>query len=213
MIMDINRFEELPLMGILRGVDVTDAEALLEAVIESGLKTIEVTMNTSGAAKIISKMHAISNGRITIGAGTVLSMDDLEQAIDAGASFIVLPAFVREVVRYCVEKSIPVFPGALTPQEVLDVWGAGATMVKVFPSGIFGPKYIKELKGPFDRVKLMAVGGVRLGNLEEYFSCGADAVAFGSSVFKKEWLEKKDFASIGKLVGEYVQAVKRARDK
>ncbi len=82
-------------------------------------------------------------------------------------------------------------------------------MVKVFPSSVFGPGYIKALKGPFEKIKLMAVGGVNLDNIAEYFSCSVDAVAFGASVFKKEWLEKKDFASIGKLVSEYVIAVKK----
>ncbi len=211
--MDIHSFKTFPLMGIVRGMDPADTEPLLETVVEAGLKTIEVAMNTSGAAGIISKMCSISNGRIAVGAGTVLSRDDLEAAADAGASFIVLPAFVKEVVHHCVKKAIPVFPGAFTPQEVLDAWKGGATMVKVFPSGMFGPGYMKELKGPFDGIELMAVGGVRLENIEEYFSCGADAVAFGASVFKKEWLAKKDFASIGKLTGEYVQAVRKAKGK
>ena len=211
--MDTDRFNKLPLMGIARGVDAADIEPLLEAVIEAGLETIEVTMNTSGAAGIISKMRAVSNGRIVIGAGTVLSEDELEQVVDAGASFIVLPAFVEEVVRSCVRKNIPVFPGALTPQEVLDAWKAGAAMVKVFPSSVFGPGYLKELKGPFNDIKLMAVGGVRPDNIKEYFSCGADAVALGGRVFKKEWLAKKDFKSIGKLVAEYVREVKTARSE
>jgi 2-dehydro-3-deoxyphosphogluconate aldolase/(4S)-4-hydroxy-2-oxoglutarate aldolase len=83
-------------------------------------------------------------------------------------------------------------------------------MVKLFPSGMLGPKYIKELKGPFDKIKIMAVGGVRPENMNEYFSSGADAVAFGSSVFRKEWMEAKDFASIEKLIGEYAGEVKRA---
>ncbi|MFH1552233.1 MAG: bifunctional 4-hydroxy-2-oxoglutarate aldolase/2-dehydro-3-deoxy-phosphogluconate aldolase [Candidatus Omnitrophota bacterium] len=209
--MNIDRFKELPLMGIVRGLDIDDTEPLVEEIIASGLETIEITMNTSAAAGIISKAVAVSNGRIAVGAGTVLSGADLERAVDAGASFIVSPACVEEVIRPCREKAIPVFPGALTPQEVLEAWKKGATMVKVFPAGIFGPKYIKELKGPFNDIKLMAVGGVRLENIAEYFSAGADAVAFGASVFKKEWLEKKDFTSIGKLVGEYVQAAREAK--
>ncbi len=208
--MDIKRFKELPLMGIVRGVDIGDIGALIESVIKAGLKTIEITMNTPCAAGIISEAVNIAGGRIDVGAGTVLSRADLEGALTAGAGFIVMPTLIENVMNYCVRNDIPVFPGALTPQEVFNAWDKGATMVKVFPSGVFGPKYIKELKGPFDKVKLMAVGGVRCENIGEYFSCGADAVAFGGSVFSKEWLRKKDFASIGRLVREYVEAVKVA---
>ena len=209
--MDVARFKELPLMGILRGISIADIEPLLEEVIESGLRTIEITMNTPGAAEIITKAKKISADRVTVGAGTVLSRDDFEAAVGAGAAFIVMPASVEEVMKPCVEKGIPVFPGALTPQEVLNAWKLGATMVKVFPSSVFGPGYIREIKGPFNNIALMAVGGVRVENVGEYFSSGADAVAFGASVFRKEWLDAKDFASIGKAVTEFVQAVKTAQ--
>ena len=208
--MNIDRFKKLPLMGIVRSIEATDIGPLMEEVINAGLETIEITMNTPGAAGIISKIKAVSGGRISVGAGTVLSCEDLEKALEAGASFIVLPVFTEEVVRPCVEKKIPVFPGAFTPQEVLNAWKAGASMVKVFPSGRFGPEYIKELKGSFNKIELMAVGGVRPDNIGEYFSSGADAVAFGASVFKKEWLAEKDFTSIGKLVKKYVLAVRSA---
>jgi len=208
--MDIDQFKKMPLMGILRGIDASDIAPVLEAVISAGLKTIEITMNTPGAAGIIEKAKTIAKDRIQIGAGTVLSMDDLDAALSAGAGFIVMPACVKEVVNSCREKGVPVFPGALTPQEVFDAWNCGAAMVKVFPSSLFGPRYIKELKGPFDGIKLMAVGGVSLDNIAQFFFAGADAVAFGASVFKKEWLEKKDFASIGEVVGDYVREVEQA---
>ncbi len=198
----------MPLMGIVRGVSIKDLEPLLETVISAGLETIEITMNTPSAADIIKKARVFSKGRIAVGAGTVLGMGSLKEAKEAGAEFIVSPVTEDEVLRYCVKKKIPVFPGALTPQEVLGAWESGASMVKVFPSGLFGPTYLKELKAPLDKVELMAVGGVRLDNISEYFSCGASAVAFGSSVFKKEWLEAGDFSSIGDLVRQYVEKVK-----
>ncbi len=210
MMMDVNSFKELPVMGIARGIDTADIGPLLETVIGAGLRTIEITMNTPRAAEIISKANDISAGRIMVGAGTVLSMDDLNEAVDAGAGFIVMPVSAEDVIISCVKKGIPVFPGALTPQEVLNAWKAGAAMVKVFPSNVFGPGYLKALKGPFNDIKLMVVGGVRSDNIAEYFSCGADAVAFGASVFQKEWLAKKDFESIGELTAEYVRAVRAA---
>jgi len=211
LIMDVNRFNQLPLMGIIRGLESAHIEPLLETVIKAGLETIEVTMNTPDAAGIIARACDISGGRITVGAGTVLSKTELNEALDAGASFIVLPNLEEEVVSVCAGKAIPVFPGALTPSEVFKAWKAGATMVKVFPAGIFGPRYIKELKGPFDDIRLMAVGGVTPENTSEYFSSGSDAVAFGGSVFRKEWLLEGDFEYIGKLVKRYVEAVRSVK--
>jgi 2-dehydro-3-deoxyphosphogluconate aldolase/(4S)-4-hydroxy-2-oxoglutarate aldolase len=211
MMMDVDRFKKLPLMGIVRGVSMEDIEPLLETSIGAGLETIEVTMNTPAAPEILSRMREISAGRVVVGAGTVLSKSDLDTALDAGAGFIVTPVFDGSIVKSCVEKDIPVFPGALTPREVFMAHEAGATMVKVFPSSAFGPGYIKALKGPFDRVRLMAVGGINLENIDEYFSSGADAVAFGGGVFKKEWLKNKDFKSIGNLVRKFVTAVKETK--
>ncbi|MFH1394624.1 MAG: bifunctional 4-hydroxy-2-oxoglutarate aldolase/2-dehydro-3-deoxy-phosphogluconate aldolase [Candidatus Omnitrophota bacterium] len=206
--MNTNLFKNLPLMGIVRGIAIEIIEPLLEAVIAAGLKTIEITMNTPSAGRIISKARIVAGGRITIGAGTVVYEEDLRRALDNGAEFIVMPVFDEKIVRCCVEKTIPVFPGALTPQEVFHAWQAGADMVKVFPAGRFGPGYIKDIKGPFDKVKLMAVGGVALDNIKDYFSCGADAVAFGGSVLKKQWLDNRDFVSIKNLTNEYVNTVK-----
>ncbi|MDY6912815.1 MAG: bifunctional 4-hydroxy-2-oxoglutarate aldolase/2-dehydro-3-deoxy-phosphogluconate aldolase, partial [Chloroflexota bacterium] len=179
-------------------------EPLTETVISSGLRTVEITMNTRDAPSLIRQMVKSVEGRITIGAGTVLTMEGLKAALDAGATFIVLPTLVPDVVEYCVSNAIPVFPGALTPQEVLDAWSSGATMVKVFPAGLFGPEYFKELKGPFPEIDFMACGGVNSGNIRTFFECGASAIAFGGSVFRQDWLHKREFSRIGKCIEELI---------
>ena len=194
--MDIKRFKELPLMGILRGVRPVETAPLAEAVARSGLNAIEITMNTKGAAAIIADMKKSLNGRAMIGAGTVLSMDHLRSAVDSGASFIVTPVFIDDVVSYCVKHSIPVFPGALTPSEIYRAWRAGAAMVKVFPSTSFGPEYFSRIKGPFGDIELLACGGVSPESIPAFFKNGASAFAFGASVFRREWLEKGDYASV-----------------
>lgn len=202
--MDIERFKSKPVMGILRGAGAHVIEPLTRAVISAGLETMEITMNTEGAAELIKKAVKVSEGRLSIGAGTVLNMKSLKEALGAGATFIVTPVFIEYVTAYCVKNGIPIFPGALTPTEIYAAWNAGATMVKVFPSGVFGPGYFKEIKGPFNDVRLMACGGVTPDNMKEYFANGADAVSFGASVFRPDWLGKKDFASIGARVKEYI---------
>ncbi|MDP3792014.1 MAG: bifunctional 4-hydroxy-2-oxoglutarate aldolase/2-dehydro-3-deoxy-phosphogluconate aldolase [Candidatus Omnitrophota bacterium] len=209
--MDIARFKKKPVIGILRGIEPDVIEELTETVIFAGLGAIEITMNTNGAAALIAKMARCAKGRIAVGAGTVLKKDSLKSALDAGATFIVTPVMVEDVVKYCVRNKIPVFPGALAPSEIYNAWDAGATMVKVFPSSCFGAKYFKEIKGPFNEIELLACGGVTPENMNDYFANGAAAIAFGAGVFKKEWLAKKDFASIGAAVKRYVDGLKQKK--
>ena len=186
--MDVDRFNELPILGILRGLGADAVEPLTETIVSSGLKTVEITMNTDDAPSLIRKMAGAADNRLTIGAGTVLSMDDLRSALDAGASFIVLPVMIPDVVEYCATHSIPVFPGAFTPQEIYNAWSAGATMVKVFPAKFFGPDYFKEIMGPFGDVKLLACGGITSDSIGSFFSSGASAVALAGAYSKRNGL-------------------------
>lgn len=202
--MNVKLFRKKPVLGILRGISPEVVEPLTETVISAGLGFIEITMNTKSAPDLIDKMVRHAKGRIAIGAGTVLNMDSLKIALGAGASFIVMPVLIEDVAEYCVKNNIPFFPGALTPQEIYNAWNAGSTMVKVFPSNFFGPEYFKEIKGPFNDIELLACGGVTPANMKDFFENGAGAVAFGASVFKKEWLEKNDFASIGAVVKQFM---------
>ncbi len=202
--MDVAKFRKQPILGILRGVEADVLEPLLEAITNSGLSTIEIAMNTKNAASLIKKCVKYSGSRLTVGAGTVLDIEILKEALDAGASFIVTPVLVKDVVSLCVKRKIPVFPGAFSPREIYDCWQSGATMVKVFPAGLLGPKYFREIKGPFHDVELLACGGVTAENMAEYFLAGASAVAFGASVFRKEWLEKSDFKNIEKSIKKFL---------
>jgi 2-dehydro-3-deoxyphosphogluconate aldolase/(4S)-4-hydroxy-2-oxoglutarate aldolase len=194
--MDLAKFKRLPLLGILRGIDRDCLVPLVETIVSCGLETIEVALNTPQAYQLIRDIKSQAKDKLTLGAGTVLTKDQLKQALDAGATFIVLPALIDEVVKYCVKNKIAVFPGALTPTEIYRAWAAGATMVKVFPAKFFGPAYMKEIKGPFNDIELLACGGVNPDTIQAFFSSGASAAAFGASVFKKEWIAKKEFHRI-----------------
>ncbi|MEK6715098.1 MAG: bifunctional 4-hydroxy-2-oxoglutarate aldolase/2-dehydro-3-deoxy-phosphogluconate aldolase [Candidatus Omnitrophota bacterium] len=205
--MDVARFKKKPLMGILRGVELAIFAPLIETICSSGLETIEITMNTENAPQLIRKAVKLSKSKLMLGAGTVLNMESLKTALDCGVTFIVIPVFIKEVVGYCVKNKIPVFPGALTPQEIYRAYLEGATMVKVFPAKFFGPGYFKEIKGPFNDIELLACGGVTPENLKDYFANGATAAAFGGSVFKKEWLKARDFANIGQAIKRYLEAL------
>lgn len=204
--MDITVFKQKPILGILRGIEAELIEPLVETVISAGLATLEITMNTAKAAQLIKKAKQISDGRLTLGAGTVLTQQDLKSALGSGASFIVLPILIKEVVEYCVKNKIPVFPGAFTPQEIYQAHVAGATMVKVFPAKFFGPEYFRQIQGPFNKIELLACGGVTSGNLKDYFTAGVSAVTFGASIFRRDWLAAKDFKAIGQAVKSFMEA-------
>lgn len=205
--MDLARFKKLPVMGILRGIEMHHIEPLMEIVMNSGLETIEITMNTANAPGLIRKAVKLSGKYLVIGAGTVLTIEDLKSAIDAGATFIVSPVLVHPVMEYCKKYSIPAFPGAFSPQEIYNAWSIGAAMVKVFPAKMLGLEYFSQIKEPFKDIELLACGGVTPENMKNYFLNGANAVSFGASVFKKEWLENKDYKSIGEAVKKYVKQI------
>ena len=193
-------------MGILRGIGEGDAEPLAGAAISGGIKAIEIAMNTPSAPSLMRKLKKFAGNRLFVGAGTVLTEKNLDDALSAGGEFIVLPTLVPEVVARCVREKIPVFPGGLTPREIYEAWSAGASMVKVFPAKVFGPAYFREIKAPFQDIKLLACGGVNASNVGEYFASGASAAAFGASIFRRELIEKRDFASIEKSIAEFVAA-------
>ena len=203
--MVVAEFKKQPIMGILRGAKLAQIEPLIDAVISSGLKTLEITMNSKDAQQLIRKARKIAQKRLVLGAGTVLDLDSLKQALDSGATFIVMPVFIQDVSRYCVKNKIPVFPGALTPSEIYRAWQDGATMVKVFPVKFFGPEYFRQIKGPFSDIELLACAGVTPQNMRAYFDCGASAIAFGASVFNKDWLEKRDYSSIANAIRAYLE--------
>ncbi|MCM8760873.1 MAG: bifunctional 4-hydroxy-2-oxoglutarate aldolase/2-dehydro-3-deoxy-phosphogluconate aldolase [Candidatus Omnitrophica bacterium] len=206
--MDLKRFKKMPIMGILRVEGPLPVEEIVETVIGSGLEAIEIAMNSYHAASLIRRAVKASGGKLMIGAGTVLSRRVLEEALRAGATFIVMPVLVRDIVKTCVGRKIPVFPGAFSPGEVYEAWAEGATMVKVFPAGMLGPSYIKELKAPFQDIEILACGGISAENIKAYFSNGASAVAFGASIFRKEWLENKDFDNIRRSIKNLIANAK-----
>lgn len=204
--MNIDDFRQLPIMGIVRGVREDQIEKLASAVTDSGLKTIEIAINAGDGPALIKKLVNAARGSLTIGAGTVLDVESVKKVIDAGATFIVSPVFIPEVVEYCASHSIPVFPGALTPTEIYRAWQGGATMVKVFPAKIMGPGYLKEIKGPFRDISLLACGGVSVQTIGDYFANKASAVAFGGSIIKTEWLEAGHYDKISSGIKDLLTA-------
>ena len=186
-------FNKAPLVGIIRNVSPEDVKRILPIYREAGLTTVEITMNTPGATDIIR--YALENEHygLNIGAGTVCTKDDLDAALDAGAQFIVTPVLSKKVVKSCVKKGVPVFPGAYTPTEIFQAWSWGASMVKIYPATALGPGYIKDVKAPMNQLKLLPTGGVSLENMEAFLKAGANGLGIGGQLFDKKLIQDKDW--------------------
>jgi len=203
-------FRELPVVGILRGFDTSVVERLARASIEGGLRNLEITMNSQGAEETIRMAVHHFEGRCNVGAGTVVTMDDLERALSAGAGFIVTPVVVPDVIRECVARGVPVMPGALTPTEVWEAWRLGADLVKIFPADQLGPAHIKALKGPFPKIPLMPTGGVTVETLPGFRKAGADAFGVGGPLFDATRAEAEDWEWFREQARRFVQAYQQS---
>jgi 2-dehydro-3-deoxyphosphogluconate aldolase / (4S)-4-hydroxy-2-oxoglutarate aldolase len=201
------KFEQMPVVGIVRGLPMDVVQGLLPVYAESGLTNIEVTMNTKGAADMIRFAVKEHGEQLNIGAGTVCTLQDLTEALKAGAQYIVTPVVVEEVISACVDQNIPVFPGALTPTEIYRAWTFGASMVKIFPATTFGPQYIKDVKAPLNDVKLLPTGGVNLENITTFLRAGANGVGMGSQLFDKKLIEERDWEGLQAYFEAFVQKV------
>ncbi len=194
----------VPVIGILRGVDPSFFTEIMATSFAAGLQAIEVTMNTAGAVEMVAANRpAVPQGHF-LGMGTIRNLREAEQAVAAGAMFLVSPNCDPEVIAYAKKHKVPMIAGALTPTEVYAAWAAGAELVKVFPCSAFGPGYIKELLGPFDHIPLVAVGGVTLANVADYFAAGVKAVGVSSSLFGKEALQTRNLPQLAENVKKFI---------
>lgn len=205
----IKALNEVPVIGILRDIPFGAEEDCALVCKRAGLRAIEVTMNTSNVLEIIERLSlAAAPLRIFVGAGTVRSLEDLEKAISVGAQFIVTPITSVEVIEECVRNHVPVIPGALTPTEIQLAYELGASFVKVFPvNAMGGPSYIKDLRGPFKDIPLMACGGVNESNASEYRAAGANLLAFGASIFDPEQMRSHQWEAIEKKLKAFLSSI------
>ena len=194
----LNQFRQNPFLGIARGLPSEQAANCALACENAKLKFIEVPLNTANAAYALKKLCEEGEKRkLIVGAGTIITEQDLQTALDCGAKFIVAPGINPVVIQKCSEKNIPCIPGALTPTEIMQAIALGAAAVKVFPvSALGGEKYIKELRGPFKNIPLLACGGVRESNVKDYFEAGCDFVSFGASIFSVSDMESGNWQNI-----------------
>ncbi len=208
---DAKRFAAMPLIGILRGQPAGAIDPLVQALADGGFTALEITMNSPGAATQIRAAVNKAGDRIAIGSGTVTSLAELDEAQAAGASFIVTPVVVPEVITECVRRGLPVFPGAFTPTEVHQAHRLGATMVKLFPANRLGPDYVRDLKAPLSSVRLLATGGITPESLPAYVRAGVEGFGIGSPLFSSTHIAAGDWNWIRERAAQFCAAWQSAQ--
>jgi 2-dehydro-3-deoxyphosphogluconate aldolase/(4S)-4-hydroxy-2-oxoglutarate aldolase len=199
------------IVAIIRGISAESGDATAKALADGGIVFLEVTLNTDGALDMISRFRANYKGRLRIGAGTVLDLGQAKEAVAAGAEYIISPNLDEEVVYYGVEQGIEVWPGTMTPTEIVRAYKAGASAVKVFPMGSLGINYLKEIRAPLNHIPMVATGGVNLQNINSVLDAGAIAVGLGGNLVDKQLVKDGKFDELRKLAQAFVNQVQDAK--
>lgn len=206
------RIHEIAVIPIVRTANGDTASKSVQAVCEGGIECVEITMTVHHALRALEAVADRYGDRLLLGAGTVLDPETARACMLAGAQFIVTPSLSLKTIEMARRYSTPVFPGALTPTEVLAAWEAGADGIKVFPcSAVGGAKYIKALKAPFPHIDLIPTGGVNLETIGGFLSAGSFAVGVGSELIDGKSIAEGNYKIIAERASQFRQAVVSAR--
>lgn len=203
------------LVVIVRGIEREKLIPLAEAMYEGGIRLLEITYSASGSvcdeetAENIKMLTQHFNGRMYIGAGTVLNEKQVALTKEAGGMFIISPDTNKAVIERTCNLEMVSIPGALTPSEIQLAHSYGADFVKLFPITNMGSDYVKAVKAPLSHIKLLAVGGIDENNMQEYIKAGVCGFGVGSNIIDKKLLAENDYAAIAEYAKKYVNALKR----
>jgi 2-dehydro-3-deoxyphosphogluconate aldolase/(4S)-4-hydroxy-2-oxoglutarate aldolase len=207
----LEQFQKIGIIPVVVLDDAKDAEALGKALMEGGLPAAEVTFRTDAAEESIRIMSE-KFPEMLVGAGTVLTTEQVDRAVAAGAKFIVSPGLNPKVVKYCIEKNIPVTPGTQTPTEMEQALELGLDVVKFFPAEPAGGlKMIKAVSAPYTMLKFMPTGGISAENVREYLAFDKILACGGSWMVKKDMIKNGEFDKIKDMVAEAAAIVKEIR--
>ncbi len=208
----IQRIKKLAIVPIVRTPDSKSALAAVEAVCEGGIDCVEITMTVANALRAIEAIADRHGDKILLGAGTVLDPETARSCMLAGAQFFVTPSLNHKTIEMARRYSRPIFPGGLTPTEILTAWEAGADGVKVFPcNALGGAKYIKSVKAPLPHVELVPTGGVNLETIGEFLAAGSMAVGIGSELIDAQSVASGNYAAVTERARKYREIAAHAR--
>ena len=204
--------EEVGIIPVVRASSSGDALSIAEVLREGGIPILEITMTVPGAVGVIRQLRKQHGDNVLVGAGTVLDLEAAGQCIRAGAQFIVSPSFNVDILDLCKKRGVAIFPGALTPTEIINAWQAGADAVKVFPcSAVGGPPYLRALRAPFPEIKLIPTGGVSLLTAQEFVAAGAWALGVGTDLVPSKAIGPGESEAVATAARNYLNAIREAR--
>jgi 2-dehydro-3-deoxyphosphogluconate aldolase / (4S)-4-hydroxy-2-oxoglutarate aldolase len=207
----LSRIGESGIVAVMRATSGELLADVAESLLAGGVEIMEVTFTVPRAIEVLRRVADRLGSRILLGAGTVLDPETARAALLEGAQFIVSPTVNTDVIKLCRRYDKLVMPGALTPTEVLTAWEAGADIVKIFPSDVTGPKYLKALAGPLPQVRMMPTGGVNLQTAGDFLRAGAFALGVGGSLVDPKAVADGDLAKIESLARRFVEVVRKTR--
>jgi 2-dehydro-3-deoxyphosphogluconate aldolase/(4S)-4-hydroxy-2-oxoglutarate aldolase len=206
----LKRIEDLGLLAVVRGESRAAALEVVGALVQGGVLGIEITFTTPEAPRVIRDLNEEYGDSILLGAGTVTTHEQVDQAAEAGATFLVSPGCDPELLPGMLGTGLLVLPGALTPSEVMLARRLGAQAVKLFPGSSGGPSYLKALRGPFPSTAFVPTGGVSLANIADWFAAGAFAVGAGGALAPSSLAgrDRDEVVEDARLFAETVRAAK-----
>lgn len=205
--------QERKIVAIVRGLKPDNMLRLASAFKEGGISLMEITYNQKApetwkdTANAISAVNKEFGDKMLVGAGTVITLEQVAMTYDAGGRYLVTPSTQPEIIKAGKALGLGLYPGAMTPTEILAAYNAGADAVKVFPASTLGAGYIKAVKAPLSHVPLMAVGGVNEKNAAEFMKAGCVGLGVGGNLVNKEWIENGEWGKITELAKEFMKAV------
>ena len=213
----VDKIKEGKIIVIVRGVADKDLVPLCQALYDGGIRLVELTFDMQG--KIPTEQTAMNirtlcnafDGKMLIGAGTVVTVEQARHAVAAGAKYLISPNTDEKVISFACANNVVSIPGAMTPTEVVNAFNYGADFVKLFPSDTLGIPYIKAIKAPLSAIPMLAVGGVTEKNVADFLSTGVAGVGVGSSIVRKDLIERGEFSKITEIAKIYCDAIATAK--
>lgn len=205
----LNQLKKQRAIAVIRYQKIDKGLEMAKAVARGGIRLIEITWNSEKAAELIIRLRE-ELPTCTIGAGTILNRDELQQAIDIGCQFLFSPHTNPELIKTAEKAGVPMIPGALSPTEIVTAWQSGATCVKIFPiSAVGGAAYLKSLQGPLGQIPLIPTGGITTENAREFIAAGAVAVALGGNLFPAEAIATGNWEAIARKTEYLLQQLRK----
>lgn len=209
----MNEIKKEKVIVIVRGVPDDKIVRTAQALYDGGIRLMEITYDHKNAAYIEKTVNAIKavreqNPDMYVGAGTVLTVEEVEAAKEAGGSFVISPDVNEAVIKKAKELDMVSMPGALTPTEIVRAYEAGASIVKVFPVSNLGCSYVKAVRAPLGHIPMAAVGGINLDNMEEYYKAGMCAFGIGGNIVDQKLIDAEDYDALKKKAQKYMMLAK-----